>query len=68
MAPRRKSIGSLRVPLTDNLNKENNYLRSLSDFQARVRRRESIRNYKNVAVSKYSIIYRILLFTIRCVL
>ncbi|XP_050484711.1 rhotekin-like isoform X1 [Bombus huntii] len=49
MAPRRKSIGSLRVPLTDSLNKENNYLRSLSDFQARVRRRESIRNYKNVA-------------------
>ncbi|KAG6800779.1 rhotekin-2 [Apis mellifera caucasica] len=49
MAPRRKSIGSLRGSLNDSLDKENNYLRSLSDYQARVRRRESIRNYKNVA-------------------
>lgn len=53
MAPRRKSIGSLRGSLNDSLDKENNYLRSLSDYQARVRRRESIRNCKNVAVSKF---------------
>ncbi|KAK9308913.1 hypothetical protein QLX08_001320 [Tetragonisca angustula] len=49
MAPRRKSVGLLRAPLTDSLDKENNYLRSLNDFQARIRRRESIRNYKNIA-------------------
>ena len=63
MAPRRKSVGLLRAPLTDSLDKENNYLRSLNDFQARIRRRESIRNYKNIAVSKSLIIYRIILFT-----
>ncbi|XP_076166547.1 rhotekin-2 isoform X2 [Ptiloglossa arizonensis] len=46
MAPRRKSIGTVRG-LNGVLDKENNYLRSLSDYQARVRRRESIRNCKN---------------------
>ncbi|XP_076242213.1 rhotekin-2 [Calliopsis andreniformis] len=49
MAPRRKSIGTLRGSLNGILDKENNYLRSLSDYQARVRRRESIRNCKNIA-------------------
>ncbi|XP_031842481.1 rhotekin isoform X2 [Nomia melanderi] len=49
MAPRRKSIGTIRGSFSNNLDKENNYLRSLSDYQARVRRRESIRNCKNVA-------------------
>ncbi|CAK9824863.1 Rtkn2 [Anthophora retusa] len=49
MAPRRRSIGGLRGSSSTVLDKENNYLRSLSDYQARVRRRESIRNCKNVA-------------------
>ncbi|CAL7938090.1 unnamed protein product [Xylocopa violacea] len=49
MAPRRKSIGTLRGSLNSILDKENNYLRSLSDYQTRVRRRESIRNCKNIA-------------------
>ncbi|XP_076630949.1 rhotekin isoform X1 [Colletes latitarsis] len=48
MAPRRKSVGTVRG-LNGVLDKENNYLRSLSDYQARVRRRESIRNCKNAA-------------------
>ncbi|XP_012153250.1 rhotekin-2 isoform X3 [Megachile rotundata] len=49
MAPHRKSIKALQRSSNSTLDKENNYLRSLSDYQARVRRRESIRNYKNVA-------------------
>ncbi|XP_076651624.1 rhotekin isoform X2 [Halictus rubicundus] len=49
MAPRRKSIGTIRGCFSDTLDKENNYLRSLSDYQARVRRRDSIRNCKNIA-------------------
>ena len=49
MAPRRKSIGAFRGSLNGILDKENSYLRSLSDYQARVRRRESIRNCKNRA-------------------
>ncbi|KOC59123.1 Rhotekin-2 [Habropoda laboriosa] len=49
MAPRKKSIGGLRGSTSNVSDKENNYLRSLSDYQARVRRRESIRNCKNVA-------------------
>ncbi|XP_033322374.2 rhotekin-2 [Megalopta genalis] len=50
MAPRRKSIGTIRGCFSNTLDKENNYLRSLSDYQARVRRRDSIRNFKNIAV------------------
>ncbi|XP_078033502.1 rhotekin-2 [Augochlora pura] len=49
MAPRRKSIGTIRGCFRNTLDKENNYLRSLSDYQARVRRRDSIRNFKNIA-------------------
>ncbi|XP_076295034.1 rhotekin-2 [Lasioglossum baleicum] len=49
MAPRRKSIGTIRGCFNDTLDKENKYLRSLSDYQARVRRRDSIRNCKNIA-------------------
>nr|XP_034193746.1 rhotekin-2-like [Osmia lignaria] len=48
MAPRRKSIKALRGSLNNILDKENDYLRSLSDYQTRVRRRESIRNCKNI--------------------
>lgn len=57
MAPRRKSIGTIRGSFSNKLDKENNYLRSLSDYQARVRRRESIRNYKNVAVGLNLFVY-----------
>ncbi|OAD51908.1 Rhotekin-2, partial [Eufriesea mexicana] len=49
MAPRKKN-GTLRRGLSSNSSEEeHNYLRSLNDYQARVRRRESIRNCKNVA-------------------
>ncbi|KZC06001.1 PREDICTED: rhotekin-like isoform X2 [Dufourea novaeangliae] len=48
MAPHRKSSGTIRGSLNETFDKENNYLRSLSDYQARVRRRESIRNCRNV--------------------
>lgn len=54
MAPRRKSVGTLRGSLNGILDRENNYLRSLSDYQARVRRRESIRNCKTTVVSELS--------------
>ena len=51
MAPRRKSEKVSCKALTNTYEKENRYLRGLSDYQTKVRRRETLRNARNLAVS-----------------
>lgn len=54
MAPRQKSVKNLSG-ICDEILKENNYLRCLSDYQSRVRRRDTLRNKKPKAVSLFFI-------------
>lgn len=51
MAPRRKSVKVARKSLINNYEKDNSYLRGLSDYQTKVRRRETLRNARSLAVS-----------------
>lgn len=64
MAPRRKSL-TLRKPLTSaNSDKENVYLHNLSDYHAKVRRRESLRSAKYL---KVSVRLTVNVSTVRCI-
>lgn len=55
MAPRKKSVRSPRASLSSVFDKENSYLRGWSDYQTRVRRRDTIRNGRTRAVSRSQI-------------
>lgn len=56
MAPRRKCVKNVSGINEETL-KENNYLRFLSDYHCRVRRRDTLRNKKSRPVSLIFIEY-----------
>ncbi|XP_046743720.1 rhotekin-like isoform X2 [Diprion similis] len=49
MAPRKKVVNASRKPIISAYDKENTYLRGLSDYQCKVRRRETLRSAKSQA-------------------